>query len=327
MHTGKKRLLYLLKIFYNTDIQHPRTAFSLCMTLRAYGIDTCLRTIGSDVAALREAGYPIAVHPQRSKGYYLARHALGGEELRLLCDMAAAAPYLPLADTRKLLKKLEALASPTAVKTAQRGRVMDTVRKPAEGALSHTLALLNAAILRGLRVCFRCDGLMVGAQGGQSCVISPYYTAARDGQYYVLGNLEGRDDLSAFRLADMRAPVLSPLPIRPYREVTPLCDPRFYPAEYLRAAVGLCHGPSVTLSLLCRAEARDVIAAQFGAITRKPAKEGYFRVEADVFCGPALYGWLLQHADVLTVLGPAQVRDGVKLRLLASLAALEAEKT
>lgn len=331
MQDTKLRVFCLLELLRQTDENHPRTAAALAAGLGRWGIEACVRTVNSDLRALRDAGYCIPVHHNRRRGCYLAEHTLEDHELKLLMDMAAEAPFLTAQDTNRLLKKLRALGSPTAGRVAERTLILDVARKTDNVQAKIAMHVILTAIAQGKQLQFEymhydsCAGSRpaLRSNGGRYYRVSPYYTAYREGQYYLLGNLDGHEGLSTFRIENMLRPALCGDPSRPRRELTAACGD-FDAAAYLRRAVDMYGGAPVQLTLLCAPGAATVVRDRFGRKlwAKSCVTNDRFRVEVEACESDGLYRWLMAHADEIMVLGPPGVRDALRKRLEAALAGL-----
>lgn len=116
---AKRRLLTVLRLLWeHADPSAPLTAPAIKAMLAAAGIEADRRTVVSDIAALRAAGYDVREKAERPRGYYLAFRPLSKADVEDLQALVASAKGLPDPRKRALGRKLEALAPKPAPREA-----------------------------------------------------------------------------------------------------------------------------------------------------------------------------------------------------------------
>lgn len=335
MANHARRVLAMLEILQKTDERHPLTTRQILARLQNYGVTACTRTVGADIAALRDAGCCIMVHRCRKLGYYMAGHTLEGHELRFLCDALCDTPFFTAADSYRLIRKLCTLAAPEQARAVRRTLMLDEARKSRNLRTKYTLDRVQNAIAHSRKLSF---SYAAGPEENASrplrqCCVSPYYTLYRAGRYYLLAHAESTqkdatreaEDLQCFRIDRMQSLCVMPDAARPIWKLEAVKRAQFSPLRFMAQSLDMQSGEPVQLSLLCYAEGIDAITDRFGRHARiRETEPGQFRADLSAFANDGLYAWLMAQGGKVRVLAPESVRKELHARHTASAKQYEA---
>ena len=237
------KILQLLNVFEElTDEGHRLNVPQLEQALGERGCSVERKAIYRDIDRLRELGYPVESSPF---GYYLKERDFSIPELRLLISAVQAASFVSERDTRILVEKLAHEAS-LYQGEALKAQANLSGCKDGNPQLMQNIALVNDAIARGLQIRFfyykrDLDKKSVMQNSGKSYSVSPYAMIWLQDRYYLVANLEGRDDLTHFRLDRMQDTELLTAALRPVEQVSPYRG-RFDAADYARKCPNMFGG-------------------------------------------------------------------------------------
>lgn len=321
---NKAKLLYVLKALEKTDEAHPVNSAELIRRLERCGLGAERKSVGRDIAALREAGYSIITCEARRDGFYMTDHLFEDYEIKILADALAGARFLTEEDTGRLIAKLRELASPTGEELLDGMTFIDPAIKTANRMVRFNIDMVITAIKK--RVCLRFQYYERNTDGGRKLKrdghvyeISPYYLVWNDDEYYMIGNSKSHDHLTHFYVEDMTAAEVTDIPARPKKEIVEL-TPDFSIGEYLRRNVNMYTGEVAELVLECDRRLAKEVERRFGGVDMRPAGEGRFRVRVRATEGEGLFRWLMGFsAEELTVVSPESVRQKLRERARAAL--------
>ena len=212
----KLALLRILEILYReSDENHPLTQEQIAEQLKEYFKDDYendddikkldRKTIGSNVALLREARYKICKNP--TGGVYLASRELTDEELRILIDSLQSFRGISSQTVVSLANKLLSLGTKTFRKKTKPLDELDypDIMRNDEDVLKQ----LNSALAGDRQVLFMYSKYGVDKYyadkklqpiWGKRALVNPYYILAANNYYYLVGNVDKADNLAHFRL-------------------------------------------------------------------------------------------------------------------------------
>ena len=321
MPSQKLKLLYLYRILYQrTDEQHCLTCPELGQLLSDEGICVERKAIYRDLDVLEEFGYPIR---HGKEGYYLESREFGLGELRLLLSAVQAATFITPAQTEALCEKLQGMAS-----CYQRESVL--ALPPIGGVKCDNQEVFDAidqvsrAVAQRRRISFcyykrdvrRRETLQ---RQGKRYEVSPYATIWMQDRYYLVCNMEGRDDLTHFRLDRMRDVRAEEGAWRSFREVSPY-DRAFDVSDYAAKAVNMFGGKVEGVILSCDNSMSAEMYDRFGSLMKVlRMDEQRFTARVETVAGEGFLNWVAQFSDRVEIKGPARLRLQMRQRLQAAL--------
>ena len=202
---AEKRKLLILSVLdilkKHTDADHRlRQQQIIDRLIEDYHLHVTRKSLRAELADLQEAGYPVVFR----KGWYY-EHEFSRAELDLVMDSVMCSAHLSDAQRAALLGKLASLGGewyqpPTVLQE----------EKHANAAFMDILRILHNAIRDGQKVSFRYGYYDVDkklhpkldSETGKpkQYRVSPYRVATANGRYYLIGNVDGHDDVCHFRV-------------------------------------------------------------------------------------------------------------------------------
>jgi len=322
MSSTKLKPLYLMDIFRElSDEGHRLTVPELLTELEKRGVRAERKGIYRDIEALVEYGADIRSSPT---GYYLARRYFSPGELRVLVSAVQAAGFISERRTEELSGKLAAMAGAHQAEQL-RGGAMGGIKSKNDEVLN-LIGIVDEAILARRRISFAYYKWDVNKReapqrSGARYSVSPYALIWMQDRYYLVANLDGRDDLTHFRLDRMRRVRQDSAPWRHFSEV---CEYRreFRASEYAARCLNMFGGSPERIRLRCANRLIDEVLDRFGEDTAI-AREGEDRFLAvvEVAPGRGFLSWAAQFGADMEILSPPALREemGALLRGAAGL--------
>ncbi|HWQ57377.1 MAG TPA: WYL domain-containing protein [Clostridia bacterium] len=317
MASSKLKTLYLLDVLREeTDEERRMSVPDLVASLNRRGVAAERKGIYRDLDALREHGEDIVQTPT---GYYLRKRALDTAEVKLLVSAVQAAYFITPGRSEKLMDKLLSFESRQRAQQMRAQFNMGGVKCENDEVL-RAIDLVNLAIAARRQVSFLYvkqdpDKRMVRQRGGERYVVSPYALIWMLDRYYLVANMDGRHDLTHFRLDRMQKARLEQGPWRHFLEV---CEyrTRFDPADYARKCVNMFGDKTRLVTLRCENALAGDIFDRFGAnVSVSRAGEGYFTAVLNVAAGDGFLAWVAQWGARMEILSPEDVRGAMKRRM------------
>ena len=112
IESGVLKILLVLDILKRTDEHHPVNSTQIIEELQKKGLKAERKSIGKYIQILRdEMNYDIVLCDNKNLGWYMCDQEFEDYELKMLADSVASAKFLSAANSRKLIKKIENLAT------------------------------------------------------------------------------------------------------------------------------------------------------------------------------------------------------------------------
>lgn len=324
MASSKRKLLALMELLYReTDDDHRLSGYELSERLNEEGIQAERKSLYRDILALQEAGLPVV---KSTTGFYWGKRALSVAELRTLMSAVQSAAFISNRKTRDLQKKLRAIAS----KPQKRELATPAVgcAKCVGGHVFDTIERVNQAIVERRQVSFlyvKLDAREGGQEFaevkrrlGERYVVSPYALIWMQDRYYLVANMNGREDLTHFRLDRIRGVREEPVKWRHFSEVSPYQE-EFDLSDYARKCINMYGGEAEKILLWCAHDLAAEIADRFGTeYVLKDSDAFGFTVEVTAVPGKGFLNWAGQFGADLEILRPEFLRNEMRNRLLAA---------
>ena len=315
----KERLLWVLRILRDTDREHLMNTAAIMEQLRIKGIDAERKAVQRDIAALKEAGYPI-LHEKGASGGYRMEPLLEDWEIKVLSDAVLSAGFLTEADREALNKKLYGFGSRGGRHLLRGVRpVPSNVRVQSSTIRENIEALLSA--IRGRRmILFDYEYI-----GPDKCKhpkfpegvrpVSPYTLIWRQDRYYLIGNYGVKDMLSYYRVDRMRNIRETGDPAVPMKDYLGDNEEEKL-AQFIAQNLDNRNGEQVWITLAADADRMDTLLDAFGPdIHTHQTPTGQIECTVRVNDGIGLYDWLLKNGDKIRVTAPQSVRDKLAERI------------
>lgn len=313
--TKLKTLLLLDVLREETDEAHRMSVPDLVAALNRRGIPAERKGIYRDLEALREHGEDVVQTPT---GYYLGRRALDTAEVRLLISAVQAAYFISPARSEKLMDKL--LGFESARRRAQlRAQCNMGGVKCENDEVLRTIDALNLAISARRQVSFLYakqdpDRRSRLQRGGERYVVNAYALIWMLERYYLVANMEGRDDLTHFRLDRMQKVRFEQGPWRHFSQVSAY-KTRFDAADYATKCVNMFGDRARLVALRCENALAGDIFDRFGAnVSVSREGDSHFVAMLNIAAGEGFLAWVAQWGHRMEILSPEDVRLAMKER-------------
>lgn len=313
---NKNRILYLLQYLQDeTDEDRSATTAQIRAVLREKGCPVTVETLRDDIAALREAGYDIAVNEKNglSTTYSYIDRTMDDPELQILIDAVASAQFISKTRSRQLIAKLAAMAGPSHRSQLQPNILVSDAIKTPNSQLLYTVQKIRHAVDSDRKISFQyfrfdLDGQRVPRHDGKWYVISPYATIWKRDRYFMIGWSDEREKVVVFRVDRMGVPKMT----RQRRVAAPAgFDVRHYTERIFNM---YDEGDVETVTLRCLRPMMDHIVDYFGRdVSPYNVTETGFDVDVCVSVSPTFFSWVTNYVGEMTIAGPERVREAYQI--------------
>ncbi len=317
-----------------TDEDHRLSQKDIIEILKTeYGMTADRKAVRRNLTNLMEAGYEIEYSesirmvPNKKTGeleesvvtsdYYLVREFTDAE-LRLLIDGLLFSKHVPYAQCKELVEKLEGLSNKYFQARVKHIRTLPD-RSNENKQLFYTIEVLDEAISRGRQVSFRY--LSYGLDKKQhprtdkdgnvrEYIINPYQIAAANGRYYLICNLDGKEDVSNYRLDRISEIRLLDSPARPSKTVRGLKNGVDLP-KHMAEHIYMFQDESDTVEFRFKKYIINDVMDWFGndiKFSDETEDEATARVTVNL---EAMRHWAMQYARHVRVLSPQSLAETV----------------
>ena len=319
-------LLYLLEM---TDAEHDVSSKDIMRALTEQGLPTVdNRTVEQDVDMLIAAGYDIDKHHRNGvpPRYKLIGRDFDTVELKMLIDAVAASRFIQLDRSRHLIQSLARLAGPGDRESlASAADSLPSIKQAVGGTMCVADALYRAIVSRK-KVTYQMTDLRVPDKqpvlhrDGHVYKVSPYAMIWSNDRYYLLAHEEKRGVILTPRVDHITNVTILDEPIRPAPE-------GFDIGYYYSSSYKMYDGPEEEITLLCRNRLIGKMVDRFGAgFECIPVSDDIFQATVTASIGPTFFGWLLQYAGQMQLIGPESVvKQYKRQRRIAGLTNLSRE--
>ena len=333
-------ILEILKKY--TDEDHRLSQKDIIEILKTeYGMTADRKAVRRNLTNLMEAGYEIEYSesirmvPNKDTGkleesvvtsdYYLVREFTDAE-LRLLIDGLLFSKHVPYAQCKELVEKLEGLSNKYFQARVKHIRTLPD-RSTENKQLFYTVEVLDEAISGGRQVAFRYMSYGLDKKqhprkdkngNVREYVINPYQIAAANGRYYLICNLDGKEDVSNYRLdriADIR---LLDSPAKPAKKVRGLEHGVDLP-KHMAEHIYMFQGESAPVTFRFKKYLINDVMDWFGNDIRfsdETEDEATARVTVNL---EAMRHWAMQYARHAVILTPESLRNDVKNDIMQAM--------
>lgn len=314
---NKIKLLRILEILKDTDIDHPINTKGIIAKLRSYGITAERKSIMRDIETISLTGeYDIRKAEPNSRGWYMLSRELEDHELKLIADCIMSGKYLSEKDSTEITQKIIRLASPSGKELIRSSLISEENRKICGTHFLDYFSLIIQAIKEKKKITFRYCEITVGNKlvhrhNGKIYKVSPYYTVLYENEYFLIANTDGHDNASHYRIELMDNVSISDEDAQAVTEISGLNENgRLIPIEkYLRSSVKLWSGEIMTVKLRCENCCRLVIIKNFGSSRISDNSDDTFDISIDVTDTKGFYKFLAQLGTCVKILSPASAKE------------------
>lgn len=313
MSITKLKALSILDILYkNTDETHKMIGSDLCEELGKIGISAERKSVYRDIDMLIEYGEDIR---KTKNGYYLGKRRFEIAELRLLISAVQSANFIPVGKSDALINKLAGFLSKYQAENILKQTNLGVVKCDNQ-EIFYNIEAINLAIASKSKISFTyfkrdVDKRSVVQRRGERYKVSPYAMIWMQDRYYLVCNMEERDDLTHFRLDRMKLVYAEKKPWRHFSEVSEYADVFDIP-NYAAKCVNMFGGEPEKVILRCNTSMINEVIDRFGeeiSVTRINAD--CFSVAVRAVAGRGLEAWIAQFGSRVKVMEPKHLRESV----------------
>lgn len=318
----KGSILLVLKILEEyTDDNHYLTQPQIATKIsQLYGIDLERKAIGSSLQLLEELDYDIVKGPKG--GFALLSRTFDPSEASFLIDAIFSSKSINGKEAKRMAEEVSSCFSKYQRKDYSYIYKSNEINRSKNKTALYNVSIINEAISKGKRVGFQYltydkNGNEIYRNDGYEYIVSPYYLINNYGRYYLLCNYrEKYRPLQLFRIDKMANIVIKD--DWPIKQLKDLKDgPKdFSIAKYLNEHVYLFNEEVIDAKIILDGEwAIEIVKDWFGDNAKIHFKDEKIiaTIKGDE---KALYYWIMQYSDCVTVLSPLSLVEKIKKRLI-----------
>lgn len=318
----KGSILLVLKILEEyTDDNHYLTQPQIATKIsQLYGIDLERKAIGSSLQLLEELDYDIVKGPKG--GFALLSRTFDPSEASFLIDAIFSSKSINGKEAKRMAEEVSSCFSKYQRKDYSYIYKSNEINRSKNKTTLYNVSIINEAISKGKRVGFQYltydkNGNEIYRNDGYEYIVSPYYLINNYGRYYLLCNYrEKYRPLQLFRIDKMANIVIKD--DWPIKQLKDLKDgPKdFSIAKYLNEHVYLFNEEVIDAKIILDGEwAIEIVKDWFGDNAKIHFKDEKIiaTIKGDE---KALYYWIMQYSDCVTVLSPLSLVEKIKKGLI-----------
>lgn len=304
-----------------TDENHYLTQPQIATKIsQLYGIDLERKAIGSSLQLLEELDYDIVKGTKG--GFALLSRTFDPSEASFLIDAIFSSKSINGKEAKRMAEEVSSCFSKYQRKDYSYIYKSNEINRSKNKTTLYNVSIINEAISKGKRVGFQYltydkNGNEIYRNDGYEYIVSPYYLINNYGRYYLLCNYrEKYRPLQLFRIDKMANIVIKD--DWPIKQLKDLKDgPKdFSIAKYLNEHVYLFNEEVIDAKIILDGEwAIEIVKDWFGDNAKIHFKDEKIiaTIKGDE---KALYYWIMQYSDCVTVLSPLSLVEKIKKRLI-----------
>lgn len=301
----------------NHYLTQPQIAAKIC---QLYGIDLERKAIGSSLQLLEELDYDIVKGPKG--GFALLSRTFDPSEASFLIDAIFSSKSINGKEAKRMAEEVSSCFSKYQRKDYSYIYKSNEINRSTNKTALYNVSIINESISKGKRVGFQYltydkNGNEIYRNNGYEYIVSPYYLINNYGRYYLLCNYrEKYRPLQLFRIDKMANIVIKD--DWPIKQLKDLKDgPKdFSIAKYLNEHVYLFNEEVIDAKIILDGEwAIEIVKDWFGDNAKIHFKDEKIiaTIKGDE---KALYYWIMQYSDCVTVLSPLSLVEKIKKGLI-----------
>lgn len=318
----KSSILLVLKVLEEyTDDNHYLTQPQIATKIsQLYGIDLERKAIGSSLQLLEELDYDIVKGPKG--GFALLSRTFDPSEASFLIDAIFSSKSINGNEAKRMAEEVSSCFSKYQRKDYSYIYKSNEINRSTNKTTLYNVSIINEAISKGKRVGFQYltydkNGNEIYRNNGFEYIVSPYYLINNYGRYYLLCNYrEKYRPLQLFRIDKMaNIAIKDDWPIKQLKDLKD--GPKdFSIVKYLNEHVYLFNEEVIDAKIILDGEwAIEIVKDWFGdnAIIHFKDEKIIATIKGDE---KALYYWIMQYSDCVTVLSPLSLVEKIKKGLI-----------
>ncbi len=302
------RVLQILEAY--SDYDHPLKQEDILNLLsKDFGIELERKTVGRNIALLKEAGYEIESTKQ---GCYLAERQFEDSELRLLIDGVLASKYITANHSKELIKKLCTLSNKYFHRHVKNIYSVGDWGKTDNQSLFYSIEVVDEAIEQNKMVEYDYNKFGIDKALHKSSFqrVSPYQLILHNQRYYLMGYSKYWGHMIYHRLDHITNIRVSKHEIVPINEVEGYKNGINY--QNLTTAMPYMYNDKPERIVIKTNEKMvDQIIDWFGKDIDISGEADDVKVTLKASPKAMLY-WCVQYADEVELVSPSSLRDEVK---------------
>ena len=313
---GKK---YTLLLYYeilrkHSDPEHPLSEARIMELMDREGVTVNRNNVERNMGFLMEAGVDVEHARGLKGGYYLTERKFTEAELRLLIDSVLASRHISNTNSKKLIGKIEDLASDSFRHQMTHVKMVDAFEKTENEELFKSIGIIDRAISKKKAIHF--DYMKYGSDKKMFCSSSPTVTVLQmilqNQRYYLVSYNMDVKEVRHYRVDRIKNAELTDLAAVPIRDV-PGYESGFDYTKYATQLPYMYTDRPEQITFLADESIIDQVVDWLGkknVIFDKNAPEGKIRVRVTA-SRMAFKFWALQYLEHVEVLMPRQLRTDI----------------
>lgn len=304
-----------------TDDNHYLTQPQIATKIsQLYGIDLERKAIGSSLQLLEELDYDIVKGPKG--GFALLSRTFDPSEASFLIDAIFSSKSINGKEAKRMAEEVSSCFSKYQRKYYSYIYKSNEINRSTNKTTLYNVSIINEATNKGKRVGFQYltydkNGNEIYRNDGYEYIVSPYYLINNYGRYYLLCNYrEKYRPLQLFRIDKMaNIAIKDDWPIKQLKDLKD--GPKdFSITKYLNEHVYLFNEEVIDAKVVLDGEwVIEIVKDWFGDNAKIHFKDGKIiaTIKGDE---KALYYWIMQYSDCVTVLSPLSLVEKIKKGLI-----------
>lgn len=319
----KNKTLLILKYLYEaSDTDQPVSTKQIKQMLAQHGFHADTRTIDSIIEQLVDHGYDISVRKRQGTytSYYVNCHLFETAELKLLIDAVSASQFISSERAGSISERLASLSP-----ADDRGLLLPiAVPKHRSGILALVDTILKA-IRDDLQISFQMydygpDQEKRYRRNGKAYVFSPYDLIWVNDRYYLVGYDEYEQKIKNPRVDHLTN-------VRILTQLRSPAPEEYSISSYYNEIYKACSGPEYDVTIECANALAGKFIDRFGLDYEPiPVDEEHFSATVKTTVSNTFFGWILQYAGDMNIVGPTEVIDRYRDHLNKAISMLPAKQ-
>lgn len=306
----KMKALYIMEyLLRNSDEEHPVSAKELITYLGNCGISAERKSVYSDIEGLQLFGVDILSSP---KGFYVTSRDFELPELKMLVDCVSASKFITEKKSKKLIEKIEALASRHEANKLQRQVFIADRIKAGNEDIYRSVDTISEAVNEKKKIMFKyfeygVDKKRKFRNDNNYYVVSPYSLTVSDENYYLISYYAKHEGLTHFRVDRM---VDIKVTDEICESVESIMGKGFSIGEYSKKIFSMYSGDSTRVEIVCENNMMNSVIDKFGeeVFVRKLDDE-HFKVSVNVNVSPTFFAWIFTFGGKMKITEPEEVKQ------------------
>ena len=307
--TNKLRTLYIMdELLEKSDEDNRISTGAFIEMLASNGIKADRKTLYDDIETLKTWGMDIIYTKEKPAGYYLTSRKFELPELKLLVDAVQSSKFITEKKSRKLIRKLESLASINEAKQLQRHVYITNRIKTPNESIYYNVDKIQEAILSDRKISFiyfkwNIEKELVPRNEGRPFVISPWALTWDDENYYMVGF----DDFSGL-VKHYRVDKMQRIELTEEKRTGESEFDMFDLARFAKCTFGMYGGKVEQVTFECENSMIGAFIDRFGKdIIIWKAYDEHFCVSHEVAVSGQFFGWVVGLGARVRIKGPDHV--------------------